>query len=372
MGVFLFAGIAVGLGATRLARWFPNRDENVVVGGVLAVGLTLAVTIIGIHDVPGWVNWNYQGYEGKDAYPELESLVTAVDRLPEGRVMWEYDKDVQNQYGTPMALMLIPYWSEEHDTMEGVFFESSLTTPFHFLNQSEMSRSPSQPVRGLTYRTFALERGIEHSKLYNLKYYVTQSEEMTAEANRLGLQPLAEADAYSIFALPASQPVDIAAYTPMVYEGEESFTDVAINWYDEIDTLDRWIVADGPETWPRFDTLEGPYEMGEPLDTIDAVVSDVVIEDHRVSFSTTAVGVPHLVKVSYFPNWEATGAEGPYRAAPSLMVVVPTQEEVSLEFARTWTENIGTLLTLVTIAFMIWWVIKRQSLSTRRAVRKEV
>ena len=128
-GVFLFAGIAVGLAAMRLARWLPNRSENTAVGGVLAIGLTLAVTIIGVHDIPGWVNWNYQGYEGKAAYPELESLVAAVDELPPGRVMWEYNKEVQDQYGTPMALMLIPYWSEEHDTMEGVFFESSLTTP---------------------------------------------------------------------------------------------------------------------------------------------------------------------------------------------------------------------------------------------------
>ncbi len=372
MGIFLFAGIAVGLGATRLARWLPNRDENMVVGGVLAVGLTLAVTIIGVHDIPGWVNWNYQGYEGKAAYPELESIMVAVDQLPEGRVMWEYDKDVQSQYGTPMALMLIPYWSEDHDTMEGVFFESSLTTPFHFLNQSEMSKSPSQPVRGLTYRTFALDRGIEHSKLYNLEYYVTQSEEMTTEANRLGLEPLVQAEAFSLFALPKSDAVDVAAFTPMVYDGEEDFTDVAINWYDEMDSLDRWIVASGPAEWPRFDDLAGPYDEGEPIEAADGAVSDVVIEDHRISFKTTAVGVPHLVKISYFPNWQAVGAEGPYRAAPSLMLVVPTQEEVSLEFARTWTENVGTLLTLITLAFLVWWVVERRSLRRRKAARSEV
>ena len=371
MGIFLFAGVAVGLGATMFARWLPNRDENMVAGGILAIGLSLAVTVIGVHDIPGWVNWNYQGYEGKAAYPELESLVAAVDALPEGRVMWEYNKDIQNQYGTPMALMLIPYWSEDHDTMEGVFFESSLTTPFHFLNQSEMSRSPSQPVRGLTYRTFALSRGIEHSKLYNLEYYVTQSEDMTEEANRLGLEPLVEAEAFSVFALPDSSAVEVAAFTPMVYTGEEKFTDVAINWYDEIGSLNRWIVAEGPEYWPTFEDALGPYDRGLPLDTAGEVVSDIVMEDHNISFTTTAVGVPHLIKVSYFPNWQATGADGPYHAAPSLMVVVPTQENVSLEFARTWTENVGTLLTVITLAFVVWWLIERRSMRRRRATRDE-
>ncbi|MDX2343216.1 MAG: hypothetical protein QNL12_05525, partial [Acidimicrobiia bacterium] len=368
MGVFLFAGIAVGLGSMRLARWLPNRHENIVSIGLLVVALTLAVTIIGIHDIPGWVNWNYQGYEGKAAYPELSALVSEIDELPEGRVMWEYNKEIQEQYGTPMALMLIPYWSENHETMEGVFFESSLTTPFHFLNQAEMSRSPSQPVRGLTYRTFDLERGIDHSMLYNIEYYVTQTEEMTGEANRLGLQPLVEAEAYSVFALPDSNPVDVARYLPAVYEGEEDFADVALEWYDELDTLDRWIVASGPEEWPDFTELEGPFDLGTALDTDDEVVSDIVIEDHRISFTTTAVGVPHLVKTSYFPNWEATGADGPYRAAPSLMIVVPTAENVSLEFSRTWTENLGMALSLAAFVFVVWWVSRSRSSRRGRTV----
>ncbi|MDJ0498237.1 MAG: hypothetical protein QNJ89_10425, partial [Acidimicrobiia bacterium] len=367
----LFAGIAVGLSAMRLARWLPNRNENTVVGGVLVIGLTLAITIIGVHDIPGWVNWNYQGYEGKAAYPELESLVSAVDELPPGRVMWEYNKEVQDQYGTPMALMLIPYWSDEHDTMEGVFFESSLTTPFHFLNQAEMSKSPSQPVRGLTYRTFSLERGIEHSKLFDISYYVTQTEEMTSEANRLGLAPLVVDEAFSIFALPRTAAVEVAQYEPMVYAGEEDFSEVTLNWYDNVGALDRWIAADGPPEWPRFDDPLGPYDEGRPLGTSSEAVSNIEIDDHRISFETTAVGVPHLVKTSFFPNWEATGADGPYRASPSLMIVVPTEEDVLLEFNNTWTENLGMVLTLVSVAFVAWWVSERRSLRRRKA-RSEV
>ena len=59
--------------------------------------------------------------------------------------------------------------------------------------------------------------------------------------------------------------------------------------------------------------------------------------------------MPHLVKVSYFPNWTAEGAEGPYRAAPSLMVVVPTSEQVVLEFKNTSAENLGMALTLIAL-----------------------
>jgi hypothetical protein len=334
----------------------PNRHENLVTFGIVAVALTLAITILGIHDVPGWVNWNYQGYEGKATWPELQAIMTDVDGLPDGRVMWEYNKDIQEKYGTPMALMLIPYWSEGHTTMEGVFFESSLTTPFHFLNQAEMSRSPSQPVQGIKYRANDLERGIAHSALFDIDYYLTQTGEMTSEAKRLGLEPLVEKEAYSIFRLPDTDPIEVASYVPMVYDGDEDFTAAALNWYDDLDNLDHWFAADGPEEWERFEDPEGPFDDGASLATDDAVVSDVVIDNDHISFKTTAVGVPHLIKVSYFPNWEATGAEGPYRASPSLMIVVPTQEEVSLDFGRTWAENMGRLLTVVALLFAVWWV----------------
>src|SRR5690606_40849791 len=66
------------------------------------------------------------------------------DALPDGRVQWESNSEL-NQYGTPMSPMLIPYWTEgSHKSMEGLYFESSLTTPFHFINHSEMSYKPSK------------------------------------------------------------------------------------------------------------------------------------------------------------------------------------------------------------------------------------
>jgi uncharacterized membrane protein len=56
-----------------------------------------------------------------------------------------------------------------------------------------------------------------------------------------------------------------------------------------------------------------------------------------------------MVKVSYFPNWQVEGGEGPYRAAPSLMVVVPTEENVVLEFRNTSAENIGIALSVLAL-----------------------
>ena len=347
-GMYVFAGLALGLAVVEVSRRVPLR-RTVTIGLSLGAALVVLVaSILSIHDVPGWVKWNFEGYEGKADYAEYRSLMETVDPLPPGRIMWEANGDM-NKYGTPMALMLFPYWSEGHPSMEGLFFESSLTTPFHFLNASEVSERPSNPVRGLDYRGFDIERGIEHLAVYNVAYYVSYTEAGAEGARAAGLRQVGVALPWHIFSLPSSSLVDVATIEPAVWDGGGDFLDAALEWYDDVENLDHWIVEDGPAEWERVATVD------ERLVSVDSysqtgVVSNVVSEDHRISFTTTAVGVPHLVKVSYFPNWTAEGADGPYRAAPSLMVVVPTSEDVVLEFKNTSAEDLGMALTLMALA----------------------
>jgi hypothetical protein len=292
-----------------------------------------------------------------------------IDDLPPGRVMWEANSEM-NQYGTPMALMLIPYWSEGHPSMEGLFFESSLTTPFHFLNAAEVSQRPSNPVRGLPYRSMDFERGIAHLGVYNVSYYVSFTEAATLAAREAGLEEIAAAPPWTIFRLPTSSLVDVAAVQPAVWDGGGDVLDPAVEWYSDVDGLDHWLAADGPPGWVRVDDVADRYNSVLPYQTGDPVVSDVVLEDHRISFTTTAVGIPHLVKVSYFPNWQATGADGPYRAAPSLMMVVPTEEEVTLEFNNTWAENLGMAISIAAVLGLVGLFVYRRAL--RRDRRPEV
>ena len=62
-----------------------------------------------------------------------------------GRAEWEYDAEL-NQYGTPMAMMLLPFWTDGCiGSMEGLFFESSATTPYHFLAELGAVRGAVTP-----------------------------------------------------------------------------------------------------------------------------------------------------------------------------------------------------------------------------------
>jgi hypothetical protein len=364
-GVFVFAGIALGLAVLEISRRVPLR-RTVLIGTSLGVGfIVLAATMLSVHDVPGWVKWNFEGYEGKADYPEYRALMETVDTLPPGRIMWEANSEM-NKYGTPMALMLFPYWSEGHPSMEGLFFESSLTTPFHFLNASEVSERPSNPVRGLDYRGLNMDRGITHLAVYDVAYYVSFTEKGASEARLAGLVEIGVASPWTIFALPDSDLVDVATMRPAVWDGGGDFLDPSLEWYDDVDHLDNWLVETGPEEWLRVDSIEDRLTAvstyGDP-----GIVTDIVQEDDRISFTTTAVGVPHLVKESYFPNWTAVGAEGPYRAAPSLMVVVPTDEHVVLEFRNTSAENLGMAFTLIALTGLAAYGYRRHKLRSPKA-----
>jgi hypothetical protein len=72
-----------------------------------------------------------------------------------------------------------------------------------------------------------------------------------------------------------------------------------------------------------------------------------------VSFRTDRVGEPHIVKVSWFPNWKAEGAEGPWLLSPGLMVVVPTQPEVRLSYRDTPIDLAGKALTVAGVGALL-------------------
>jgi hypothetical protein len=95
------------------------------------------------------------------------------------------------------------------------------------------------------------------------------------------------------------------------------------------------------------------------------VVVDERVEPERVTIHTNRVGHPLLVKISYHPRWKATGARGPYLVSPSLMLVVPEQETVVLEYARTAADRVGLVLTLGALGFAAWWRWGRRPVVSR-------
>ena len=147
-------------------------------------------TVINKAFVDGWARWNFEGYEGKGSYAEYHDIVQAMKRLGEdkshgcGRALWENNGEL-NKYGTTMSLMLLPFWTNSCiGSMEGLFFEASGTTPYHFLAASAASENASDPVRQLRYDKDKLDLGVRYMRDLGIRYYYAFTPTMVCRLSR--------------------------------------------------------------------------------------------------------------------------------------------------------------------------------------------
>lgn len=324
----------------RVSRWLYAPMWAIVVGAVVITASTTAA---------GWIKWNYSGYEGKPAWPAYKQINDFIDTLPPGRVMVEHSDKI-DKFGTPRAFEIIPYWTDQ-PTMEGTLMEASFTAPFHFINQAELSVQASNAIVGVDYPGRDTKRGLTHLQLMNIPYLMTITPEVTQEVTadpRADL--LAKIDDISIFRISGTTGyVEVMKNKP-VRLATDNWRDNAVRWYKDEPSLQVPIIWDRGEPALSQFTSIGPDEVVnppvEPINTEGEVVMEQ-LDNEKLTFETTAIGVPHWIKVSYFPNWKVEGADGPFVASPSFMMVIPRQREVTLTYGRTASNWVGQGLTLL-------------------------
>lgn len=369
LAVTVWVIILVGVSLV-VPRWGSYSTRTVTGGGTTTeVGVYTAriagftVSTTDRNFIPDWAAWNYSGYERKPAYPEYHAIVTTMDRIGRtrgcGRAMWEYSPDL-DRYGTPMALMLLPHWTDGCiASMEGLYFEATPSVATHFLVQAELSASPSQPQRGLPYPPRPVtpeifDRGIRHLQMEGVRYYMASSEEMrTLARDHPDLTEIASSGPWTVFEVADSPLVEGLAHEPAVVvdapAGGDAWVDYAMEWWTDPGAWEVWWASGGPDGWQRIHRGEEP-EL-RPLPEVS--VTDISEGTHTIRFRVDRTGVPVVVKTSYFPSWVAEGAEGPWRVAPNLMVVVPTSEEVTLRFARRPLDVAAMAVTALSVVAVI-------------------
>jgi len=345
--------------------------------------------------VDGWARWNFTGYEGKNAYGEYRTLVETMKQIGEdprygcGRALWENNGEL-NKYGTTMGLMLLPHWTDGCiGSMEGLFFEASGTTPYHFITAAAMSKQSSNPVRELRYDDNNAALGVRYLQELGVRYYMGFTPEAVREASaQPALREIARSGPWVIYQVEGSDLVVPLAVQPVVVDSrsddestmahqddaKERWLEIGTSWFQNPNDWVALPAADGPDEWQRISVgIDFNRRIGEPDDSsrrVDVVtpsepitvvntelatVTDVVQGRSSVSFRVDKVGTPILVRTSYFPNWGVSGADGPYRVAPNMMVVVPTDNEVKLSFGWSFLDVLAYLVSIGGIVVLVRW-----------------
>ena len=366
--------IVLGVVVILTSQTTVVRLELQAITGALGVDQRVAATLAG-QTPAAIIQWNYTGFEGKPNYDQYRQMNAFIAGLPPGRVMVEHSLTI-GEFGTERAFELIPYWTElaaeqgegaAHPTMEGTLMEASYTAPFHFINQAELSQAPSDAIIGVTYPALDVPRGLTHLQLMDIPYLLTVTPEV-AEQVRADTRAtlLATWGQYNLFQIEGTgDSVQIMQNEPVrldVPQGD--WRNLAVAWYENPGDLTTPLVWDqGQQALKRFSSVPAGNVTSLPVTPIDTsgTVSNVQMTEDTLSFDTTAIGVPHWIKVSYFPNWHVKGAEGPYLVSPSFMMVIPTESHVALYYGRTMANNVGQALEvlgwLVLVGVGVWRVV---------------
>jgi hypothetical protein len=313
----------------------------------------------------GWTRYNMRGYEGRPKYPEYNELVTTMGDIGEergcGRALWENSGD-NGEYGTTMALMLLPHWTDGCiGSMEGLFFEASGTTPYHFLTAAAMSKQSSNPVRQLRYVNNDASVGVQHMHDLGVRYLMVRTPEAKAEAaaqERTASSSRRRDRGRSTSCAPRAS--SNRSRCSRSWSRRAAATNANATWRSaragssarRTGRRCRPTTARTRGSGCRSRSTSTPASASptsaaatsttscptEPIDVVElepVTVSNVDIQQQSISFEVDQVGVPVLVRVSYFPTWKVEGADGPYRVAPNFMVVIPTDTEVTLSYSKT-------------------------------------
>lgn len=325
----------------------------------LTATFLIALTLGSVSYLPHWVNWNFTGYENKSSWGDIESLYSVLNNLPPGRIMWEPNSDL-NKYGTPMVLMTIPMFTH-HTSMEGLYFDSSITTPFHFIAVSGLAERPSNPVGGLSYINGNFDKGMRMMNDLGIDYFIAYTEKIKDKADRaIELELIAETEVFKIYDV-NSQKVELITKSLLNFDSPSFKSRISSSLIKDFNDQSFFDLA--VENFLN----DSNFKVIENLDFLDydsqdytrLKITNLNIDNEQITFTTNKVNYPHLIKVSYFPNWQIKEGYGPYRVSPSFIAVVPTSSNVKLVFETGFYEKILDTVSIISLGLALFLFRKK-------------
>jgi hypothetical protein len=346
----------------------PSHQGRGKWGALFAYGCMVTV-IFGTTRADNWFRFNNMGYESMPGFGEFRAVNDYLrqayktrfsDPLNAPRVGYE-KSDLYGRYGGDRVFESLRFFSGRQ-TLEGIHYASSFASkPMAFL-QTAFSRDIKTPVPYILSRMnpVALPPYLD---LYNISQLILVSDEAKKAIQTSSLfEKEADFGPLSLYRYKDCQGlyVDVPKVRPVLYAGKSWVGDF-FQWYKAAEQLDALMV---PESYlkSRLDrdvlsvTVSNLKELSSlkkiPLNREGLSIS-VHLEPLRIRFTTNQVGVPHLIKVSYFPNWSVQGAEGVYPVSPHLMLVIPREKEVVMTYGRNFWDYAGMAITLGTFLLLL-------------------
>jgi hypothetical protein len=347
----------------------------------------------GLKDVPNWVKWNYEGLEKKPDYQTFKDLTDYFKTTsPMGRINVEYSA-TYNSMGTPRLFEVSPVFSDR-SVMEALLLESSVTFPYLYYLQKEVSEDSWWPGFALKMPKRNLTMAADDLRLYNVKTYAVVSDTVKKEiADNPRYKLIKTINQFQIYSLnDDSQYVEPVKKEPVLVVTDDwckysfdwmisEYKDVPVAFAESVGDYElshfKIILLDKNINLPqtqglriyKSDQLNEALAAAQPI--AGCTVSMESFANEEFSAKTDCIGKPVIVKVSYFPNWAADGAGKMYLAAPSIMLTFPERTDLKFYYGATWSDYAGTIMTILGLLIVAYMVMLRFA-SFRSSVHSRV
>ena len=309
-----------------------------------------------------WIKWNYEGFEKKSTWNTFSSINEFLNNdVSDARVVYEHSMK-HNRFGTTRAFESLPLFSGR-STLEGVYMQSSPTAPFVFYIQSEISKQKSCPFPTYSCSKTNINSGLKHLQMFNVKHIIAVSEEVKTEL-RDKARLVFNISNYEIFEIDETGYVSVPDYWPQIMESKNRDL-ISYLWFLKDEKVPIAIVNRIKQEDTKY-FVENEKEITRKCN----VVSNLKHEE--INFRTDCVGLPHIIKVSYFPNWKVKGAENVYYVTPSFMLVFPTSKNVKLYYGNTFADVFGLLITLLGIVIVALSLVLRKNKKIIKRIHKRI
>jgi hypothetical protein len=355
------AGVGHVLHRTRFAAW------SVPIAFVACAGLVHADAT----RLASWATWNYEGFERKPLWPVYQQIIEAVRGGPdEPRVAYEHSPD-HEALGTIRAFENLPLFSGR-STLEGVNFQASVTAPFVFYVQSEISRVMSCPFGEWGCSRPDLEAGIEHLRMMHASELILRSDTMKAAASRVtDLELTGAYGPYALYRITGPRAgYGIALADPPYAVVTDDWKSEAYRWFKRARSADPIPVF--VRNRQEADAVFGAVRDGLPPVVPRAAPSGApppplieTFESERLVLEGLSPGRAVVIRLSYHPRWQSTSGERVWLAGPGFMLVIPQGNRLELVYGTGLPVVAGRLisgaaaLTLLVLAsgvrFRPWW-----------------
>lgn len=370
-----FLQFFLAVSGALMGSWIGPRPRVAAVSVLLALVMTFLWVDHRETFIRNWIRSNYAGFESRHLWGSYRAANDFLKGTPnDPRVVYEHSM-IHQGAGTVRAFESLPLFSGR-STLEGVYIQGSLSVPFIFYLQSEISQQASTPIPDYSYSRFNLDRGIEHLSLFNVgEFIAAESKTKKALQARPDVRLVHRAGPYEVYSIKggSGRYVEPVRYRPVLVKGGD-WRRIAYRWF-RLGNLEVPLVFTDPrgeKASERFNVvdvsdLDARDLPRDPIPPSGPLRETVREEEIQIEGATP--GRPLMVKVSFHPNWHVEGADRIYLVSPAFMLIYPNAPKVRLYYGRTWPDYAGAAMTVLALLYLL---LRRTNVLSRMERRLSV